>query len=60
MARVPNLRLCHRDGREVPVDIALGVCEVAGAHCAVVFMRDVTETRRLAEVLCATKPRTMR
>ena len=51
MGRVPNLRLRHRDGHEVPVDVALGVCEVAGARCAVVFMRDVTEARRMAEAL---------
>ncbi|MEW6695634.1 putative signaling protein [Tepidimonas thermarum] len=51
MGRVPNLRLRHRDGHEVPVDIALGVCEVAGTPCAAVFLRDVTELQRLTEVL---------
>lgn len=51
MGKVPNLRLRHRDGHEVPVDIALALCEVAGMPCAVVFMRDITEMRRLTEVL---------
>lgn len=51
MGRVPNLCVRHRSGHDVPVDIALGVCEVAGMPCAMVFMRDVTEQRRLVERL---------
>lgn len=51
MGRVTNLRLRHRAGHEVPVDIALGACTVAGAPCAVVFMRDVSEARRLTDAL---------
>ncbi|TSE19637.1 putative signaling protein [Tepidimonas alkaliphilus] len=51
MGRVPHLRLRHRRGHEVPVDVALNVCEVAGAACAVVFVRDATQSRRMAELL---------
>ncbi len=51
MGRVPNLKLLHRDGHEVPVDITLGYGRMGQEPVALVFMRDVTEARRLADAL---------
>lgn len=51
LGQVPNLKLLHRDGHEVPVDITLGFGRMAQEPVALVFIRDVTEARRLADAL---------
>jgi len=51
MGAVASLELRRADRVQVPVDIALGVGEYHGQPCAVAFVRDVTETRRLTERL---------
>ena len=51
MGSVDSLRVVHRDGHEVQVDIALGVCEASRESCAVVFLRDASEARRMADAL---------
>jgi diguanylate cyclase (GGDEF)-like protein/PAS domain S-box-containing protein len=51
MGAVTSLELRRADGTLVPVDIALGVGVYEGRPCAVAFVRDVTETRRLTERL---------
>lgn len=51
MGSVPSLRLLHREGHEVQVDIALGLCHVRGQPCAVAFLRDTTEARSMADAL---------
>jgi diguanylate cyclase (GGDEF)-like protein/PAS domain S-box-containing protein len=51
MGAVASLELRRADGVQVPVDIALGAGEYHGQPCAVAFVRDVTETRRLTERL---------
>lgn len=51
MGQVPDLLLCRADGRLVPVDVALGLGVWRNEPCAVAFVRDVTETRRLTERL---------
>ena len=52
MGRVPHLRLWHRDGYVVPVDIALGTFDSPTlGPCAVAFVRDVSELRQMAETL---------
>ena len=51
MGAVASLALRRADGTLVPVDIALGVGVCDGRPCAVAFVRDVTETRRLTERL---------
>lgn len=43
MGEVKGLALWHREGRKVPVDIALGQCHRDGQPCALAFIRDVTE-----------------
>lgn len=49
MGLVRQLQLLRSDGSSVPVDIALGHCSVAGEPAAVVFIRDMTEVRRLQD-----------
>ena len=49
MGLVRQLQLMRSDGTAVPIDIALGQCTVAGEPAAVVFIRDMTEVRRLQE-----------
>ncbi len=49
MGLVRQLQLMCKDGTMVPVDIALGHCSVAGEPAAVVFIRDMTEVRRLQD-----------
>jgi diguanylate cyclase (GGDEF)-like protein/PAS domain S-box-containing protein len=49
MGLVRQLQLLRNDGTMVPVDIALGHCSVAGEPAAVVFIRDMTEVRRLQD-----------
>ncbi len=51
MGHVPNLMLRRADGSLVPVDVALGVAMWHDEPCAVAFVRDVTEQRRLIEEL---------
>lgn len=51
MGSVPGLSLLHRDGHEVQVDIALGLCQGRHGPCAVAFLRDATEARRMADAL---------
>lgn len=49
MGMVRQLQLRRSDGSSVPVDIALGQCIVEGEPAAVVFIRDMTEVRRMQE-----------
>ena len=49
MGMVSHLQLMRSDGRPVSIDIALGNCEARGEPAAVVFIRDMTEMRRLQE-----------
>lgn len=49
MGLVRQLQLMRSDGSAVPIDIALGHCQVAGEPAAVVFIRDMTEVRRLQD-----------
>ena len=49
MGMVSHLQLMRSDGRPVSIDIALGSCEARGEPAAVVFIRDMTEMRRLQE-----------
>lgn len=49
MGVAANLHLPRPDGTQVPVDISLGHCHVAGLPCAVVFVRDLTDIKRLEE-----------
>lgn len=49
MGLVRQLQLTRSDGSSVPVDISLGHCQVGGQPAAVVFIRDLTEVRRLQE-----------
>lgn len=49
MGMVSQLQLLRKDGLAVPVDIALGHCAMDGSPVAVVFMRDMTEVKRLQE-----------
>jgi len=49
MGLVGQLQLMRRDGTQVPIDIALGHCSVGGEPAAVVFIRDMTEVRRLQD-----------
>lgn len=49
MGLVRQLQLVRNDGTVVPIDIALGHCSVAGEPAAVVFIRDMTEVRRLQD-----------
>lgn len=49
MGLVRQLQLQRSDGSSVHVDIALGQCSVADEPAAVVFIRDMTEVRRLQE-----------
>lgn len=49
MGLVSQLQLRRNDGTMVPIDVALGHCTVGGEPAAVVFIRDMTEVRRLQE-----------
>lgn len=51
MGNAPGLCLQHKLGHEVQVDIALAACPTQDGMCAVAFLRDVTEARRLADAL---------
>jgi len=41
----------HKDGHELPVELALSSINVAGHWCAVGLIRDITERKRAAEAL---------
>lgn len=49
MGMISHLQLMRSDGRPVSIDIALGTCVADGQSAAVVFIRDMTEMRRLQE-----------
>ncbi|ART57531.1 GGDEF domain-containing protein [Acidovorax carolinensis] len=49
MGMVSQLQLLRKDGQSVPVDIALGHCSMGDRFVAVVYMRDMTEMKRLQE-----------
>lgn len=49
MGMVSQLQLLRKDGLMVSVDIALGHCTMDGLLAGVVFMRDMTEVKRLQE-----------
>ena len=49
MGMVNHLQLMRSDGHPVSIDIALGSCEAQGEPAVVVFIRDMTEMRRLQE-----------
>jgi diguanylate cyclase (GGDEF)-like protein/PAS domain S-box-containing protein len=51
MGRIGDLSLRRRDGISVAVDISLSICQVQGHMATVVFVRDVSEVRRLQESL---------
>lgn len=43
-------RIRHRDGREIPVDVALGVMHVPSGDHIVVSLRDITARKRIDQV----------
>lgn len=47
MGQVGQMKLCRKDGSTVAVDVSLGHGVIHGQPCAVVFVRDMTEIRRL-------------
>jgi diguanylate cyclase len=47
MGGAPLLRLWHRDGRSVPVDVSLGLCIYQGRPCALAVVRDVSDLQAL-------------
>jgi diguanylate cyclase (GGDEF)-like protein/PAS domain S-box-containing protein len=49
MGMVSQLQLLRKDGQSVPVDIALGHYTINDRSVAVVYMRDMTEMKRLQE-----------
>lgn len=49
MGMVSQLQLLRKDGLSIPVDIALGHCTMGDRSAAVVYMRDMTEVKRLQE-----------
>lgn len=49
MGMVSLLQLQRKDGLPVPVDIALGHCTMDDRSAAVVFLRDMTEMKRLQD-----------
>ncbi|MBP3979420.1 EAL domain-containing protein [Acidovorax sp. JG5] len=49
MGMVSLLQLLRKDGLPVPVDIALGHCTMDDRSAAVVFLRDMTEMKRLQD-----------
>ena len=49
MGVAANLLLPRPDGTQLAVDISLSQCEVGGKACAVVFVRDLTDIKRLEE-----------
>jgi diguanylate cyclase (GGDEF)-like protein/PAS domain S-box-containing protein len=49
MGLVGQLQLLRRDQTMVPIDIALGHCRVDDEDAAVVFIRDMTEVKRLQD-----------
>lgn len=51
MGMVRQLQLLRKDGQSVPIDIALGHCTMDDRPTAVVYVRDMTEMKRLQEDL---------
>ena len=49
MGMVSQLQLLRKDGQSVPIDIALGHCTMDDRSAAVVYMRDMTEVKRMQE-----------
>ncbi len=49
MGRVGQLQLLRRNGSAIPIDIALGSLTMQDQQVAAVFIRDMTELRRLQE-----------
>jgi diguanylate cyclase (GGDEF)-like protein/PAS domain S-box-containing protein len=47
MGGAPLLRLWHREGRAVPVDVSLGLCVYEGRACALAVVRDVSDLQAL-------------
>lgn len=47
MGQLGPMGLCRKDGSTVAVDVSLGQAQILGQPCAVVFVRDMTEVRRL-------------
>ena len=51
MGRVQQLHLWHAEGRELPVDISLGLCRYEQRTCALAVIRDVSQFQALHEQL---------
>ena len=52
-----NLFILRKDGAEIPVEINLGATVIAGRRYAISTIRDITERKRLEEILCASEER---
>lgn len=49
--RIVELEACHKDGREIPVELSLGAFQIGDVWHAVGVLRDITEQKKVTKKL---------